>query len=89
MNLNVRQKAVGKCPVCHKHPDWFNDVPLRAFCWGTEKRPHNEMSRVVPGKLQPYGNGGKTKWIATELGKPDSDAYRKTKLTVDNNGNEI
>jgi hypothetical protein len=67
--LTIRQKAVGKCPKCKKHPTWFNDVPLRAFCWGTDKKPHVEMTRVVPGKAQTYGNGGKTKWIKTRLTK--------------------
>lgn len=41
------QKAVGKCPACKKFPKWFNDVPLKAFCWGTEKKEHDECSRVV------------------------------------------
>lgn len=44
------QLIVGQCPKCNKHPDWFNDVPLRAFCWGTEKNPHVEMTRVVHSK---------------------------------------
>lgn len=63
MAITPRQKAVGKCPVCGKHPTWFNDVPLRAFCWGTEAKPHNEMTRIVPSQHQPYGNVGKTKWV--------------------------
>lgn len=89
-NLNARQLAVGKCPKCGKHPDWFNDVPLRAFCWGDEETgEHPEMSRVVPGKAQPYGKGGKTKWLQTELGRPASDAFTKTKITVDNRGNNL
>ena len=89
MSLNARQKAVGKCAACGNYPDWFNDVPLRAFCWGTDDNPHEEMSRVVPGKAQPYGKVGETKWQATELGKPASDAYTKVKKTVDNHGNNL
>ena len=59
---NPRAKAVGNCPICGKVPDWFNDVPLRAFCWGTEDEPHDEASRVVPGDAQPYGRTGETHW---------------------------
>jgi hypothetical protein len=57
------QKAVGKCPKCKKLPKWFNDVPLRAFCWGTEKKEHDECSRIVPSPEQPYGTVHNTPWI--------------------------
>jgi hypothetical protein len=56
------QRAVGVCPKCGRYPTWFNDVPLRAFCWGTDKKPHIEMSRVVPDPAQIYGKVGKTNW---------------------------
>ena len=64
--LTSRQKAVGKCPICKKYPTWFNDVPIRAFCWGTKtkKHPyHPDMTCVVPlGDYTP-------KWM-TEGGIP-------------------
>ncbi len=62
MALSTRQLSVGRCPFCNKYPEWFNDVPLRAFCWGTDRRPHLEASRVVTGKAQPYGKVTRSKW---------------------------
>ena len=50
----ARAEAVGLCPQCQKLPEWFNDVPLRAFCWGTDAKPHDEMSAIVPLPLNPY-----------------------------------
>ena len=41
-------KAVGKCPKCGKKITWFNDIPLRGFCWGTEEKEHSEYSVAVP-----------------------------------------
>lgn len=35
--------AVGPCPKCGKKEGfWYNDVPLKAFCWGTVEKPHKE-----------------------------------------------
>jgi hypothetical protein len=48
MIISEMQKAVGHCPHCKKYPKWFNDIPLRAFCWGTEKKEHKEWSKLVP-----------------------------------------
>lgn len=62
------QLAVGPCPVCQRKPTWFNDVPLRAFCWGTESREHSEASCVVPWPAQPYGRGPmKAAWRVEEV----------------------
>lgn len=47
-------KAVGPCPYCGKTKHWYNDVPLRAFCWGSEENPHREWKKLVPAKLNPY-----------------------------------
>ena len=52
--LHTRAEAVGRCPKCQKSPEWFNDVPLRAFCWGTDEQPHDEMTAIVPLPLNPY-----------------------------------
>jgi len=52
--LKEYDKATGPCPYCGRKEHWYNDVPLRAFCWGTEKKPHREWHKKVPGKLQPY-----------------------------------
>lgn len=40
------------CPDCGKPGDdmWMNDIPLRAFCWGTSTEPHSEFSQPVPMK---------------------------------------
>lgn len=61
-DITPRQEAVGKCPVCGKVPTWFNDVPLRAFCFGTEDNEHPEASRIVPGPAQPYGKVTRSVW---------------------------
>jgi len=53
-NPNRFQKAVGKCPICNKYPFWFNDVPLKAYCSGSEKKPHKEWTKVVPTPHNPY-----------------------------------
>lgn len=43
------------CPFCAEPPTWFNDVPLRAFCWGADGGPeHQEWSVVVPPPYNPY-----------------------------------
>lgn len=53
--LSIYEKAVGACPYCGKQKGlWFNDVPLRAFCWGTEKKPHKEWKKLVPPPANPY-----------------------------------
>ena len=46
--------AVGPCPHCGKKEHWYNDVPLAAFCWGTDENPHKEWKKVVPRKMNPY-----------------------------------
>lgn len=47
-------EVVGPCPHCGKKEHWYNDVPLRAFCWGTDEKPHAEWSKMVPPKHNPY-----------------------------------
>jgi hypothetical protein len=52
------QLAVGKCEVCGRYPTWFNNVPLRAYCWGSQdyqsgkkvdkSMTHSEWSKKVP-----------------------------------------
>lgn len=53
-NRKEAQKAVGKCPRCKQYPTWFNNVPLTAYCWGTEEEPHEDWEKVVPSPYQPY-----------------------------------
>lgn len=52
--LKDYDKAVGSCPYCKSKRHWYNDVPLRAFCWGSENKSHREWRKIVPGKLNPY-----------------------------------
>lgn len=47
-------EAVGPCPHCGSTEHWYNDVPLKAFCWGTEKKRHRQWSKVVPPPYNPY-----------------------------------
>jgi len=39
---------LGPCPICKKVKWWYNDLPLRAFCWGSPDDEHKEVSRVAP-----------------------------------------
>jgi len=34
--------------ICKKVKWWYNDLPLRAFCWGSPDDEHKEVSRVAP-----------------------------------------
>jgi hypothetical protein len=52
-----QQLAVGPCPYCGQLDNWLNDVPLRAFCWGTENSPHRQWQKLVPAPFNPYLNG--------------------------------
>lgn len=55
-------KAVGPCPLCGNKKPWLNDIPLTAFCWGSEDKPHIEVRRVVPSPFQVYGQTFETQW---------------------------
>lgn len=52
--ITPRQASVGKCTICGKQIYWFNNVPLRGYCWGTEEKPHKEFSILVPKEYNPY-----------------------------------
>lgn len=55
MPVQKLRDAVGDCPICQtKQYLWLNDVPLRAFCWGSEERLHQEASWLVPPPNNPY-----------------------------------
>lgn len=47
-------KELGACPRCGRTKHWYNGVPLKAFCWGTDESPHREWSKLVPAGLNPY-----------------------------------
>jgi len=40
------------CPICGVEVGWANDTPLRWFCWGTNEKPHEEMSRICATNSQ-------------------------------------
>jgi hypothetical protein len=65
--LAEMKNSVGPCPICQRPPQelWLSNVPLTAYCWGTDEKPHPEARRIVPDELQPYGPSGKksTQWI--------------------------
>ena len=44
------------CGICGEPVTWFNDVPLRGFCWGDKngRGEHREWSKLVPAKYNPY-----------------------------------
>jgi hypothetical protein len=33
-------EKIGPCPTCGKKTWWYNDIPLKAFCWGSEDNEH-------------------------------------------------
>ena len=43
-------KKMGKCPICGNKQLWFNDLPIKAFCYGPESKPHKEGQKMVPAK---------------------------------------
>ena len=49
--------AVGPCPICNSINHWLNNIPLTAYCWGTEDNPHTEWSKVVPLPFNPSLEG--------------------------------
>lgn len=52
--VKTLDEVVGPCPICKRKEHWYNDVPLRAFCWGTDKKEHSEWSKLVPPPYNPY-----------------------------------
>lgn len=55
--------SVGPCPKCGALERlWFNNVPLTAYCWGSEEKPHCELVRIVPSPHQPYAHVIKSEW---------------------------
>jgi hypothetical protein len=46
--------ALGPCPKCGRKEWWYNDIPLKGFCWGPGDDPHREVSKLVPAPLNPY-----------------------------------
>jgi len=48
MSTDEMNAILGPCPICKKVKWWYNDLPLRAFCWGSPDDEHKEVSRVAP-----------------------------------------
>lgn len=49
--------AVGACPRCGRLDNWLNNVPLTAYCNGSEEQPHREWKKVVPNPYNIYLGG--------------------------------
>lgn len=49
-DLKQMQDLVGVCPKCRREITWFNNIPLTAYCWGTEAEPHKEWRKIVPNR---------------------------------------
>ena len=47
------RRFIEKCPHCGKEV-WFNNVPLTAYCWGTEENEHPELAIDIPAPFNPY-----------------------------------
>jgi hypothetical protein len=55
IKIKDMEAAVGPCPYCGKKNNlWMNDVPLKVFCWGSEKNPHKEWTKIIPRPYNPY-----------------------------------
>jgi len=52
--MKKKTKFVMKCGRCGKEITWFNDVPLTAFCYGTEEKEHACWHKIVPRPHNPY-----------------------------------
>lgn len=35
------------CKICGRKITWFNDIPLKGYCWGTEEKEHKEYKILV------------------------------------------
>ncbi|MGG6267130.1 hypothetical protein ACQ4M3_13260 [Leptolyngbya sp. AN03gr2] len=46
--------AAGPCPRCGRLDHWLNNIPLTAYCYGSEENPHEEWSTVIPTPFNPY-----------------------------------
>jgi hypothetical protein len=46
-----KAKSIGElidpCPKCGRTINWFNDIPLKGFCWGPPDNEHEEYSVIV------------------------------------------
>jgi hypothetical protein len=62
-DLLPAQIAAGPCPHCGRMDTWLNDIPMKAFCRGTDKQPHKTWEKVVPipynPNLQGYKHGAR------------------------------
>ena len=61
-HTKLAQESVGNCPICGELPDWFNNIPLMAYCYGSDEKPHAEATRIITGKAQPYGRITRSVW---------------------------
>jgi hypothetical protein len=51
-------KLMPLCPECGRRRYWYsNRYPRTAYCWGTKKKPHNEVKLPVPRKHWVRANG--------------------------------
>ena len=46
--MDKLNKVIGVCPRCGNDKLKYNNVPLTAYCWGPESKPHKQWSKVVP-----------------------------------------
>lgn len=35
------------CKICGRKITWFNDIPLKGYCWGSEENEHREYKVLV------------------------------------------
>lgn len=59
--------AVRPCPYCGRLDTWLNNVPLTAYCGGSEEEPHEEWEKVIPSPYNPYLSGYKPSSIPPDI----------------------
>lgn len=72
--IQALDRLLGPCPRCGKERLWYNDLPLRTFCWGrSEAEEHEEWSVLVPPPFNPYLPGYRRD--ATPESEPKPSGY--------------
>lgn len=59
--------AVGPCPYCNRLDHCVNDIPLTAYCGGSEEEPHKKWEKVIPSPYNPYLNRYKPSAIPSSI----------------------
>ena len=45
------REEMGDCPICGGKL-WFNDLPIKGYCWGSIEKEHDEYSILVSEEIR-------------------------------------